>query len=86
MTTLQVSQFKARCLRLLKQVQRTGEELTVTLRGKPLATVGPPRTSSSKGSVRQTLRELRGLLEKEQAGLEAPPRRKRPSAQRPLPE
>ncbi len=37
-----ISEFKATCLRLLAEVERTGEPILVTKRGKPLATVGPP--------------------------------------------
>jgi prevent-host-death family protein len=41
MKTILVSEFKAKCIRLLKQVQKTKEPLVVTLRGKPLARVEP---------------------------------------------
>lgn len=34
-----ISEFKAKCLQLLKQTSDSGEELVVTLRGKPLARV-----------------------------------------------
>jgi prevent-host-death family protein len=33
------AEFKAHCLRLLDEVQRTGESITVTKRGKPVAEV-----------------------------------------------
>lgn len=36
-----VSEFKAKCIAVLKEVQRTREPLVITLRGKPLATVQP---------------------------------------------
>ena len=35
------AEFKANCLRLMAEVQAGGEPITVTKRGKPLATVGP---------------------------------------------
>ena len=35
--------FKAQCLRLLDQVSRTGEELVILKRGRPVARVGPAR-------------------------------------------
>lgn len=41
MKTIMVSEFKAKCIGLLKQVQKTKEPLVVTLRGKPLARVEP---------------------------------------------
>jgi prevent-host-death family protein len=37
------SDFKARCLRLLDQVSRTGEELVILKRGRPVARVVPAR-------------------------------------------
>ena len=41
MKTILVSEFKAKCIGLLKQVQKTKKPLVVTLRGKPLARVEP---------------------------------------------
>ncbi len=35
--------FKARCLRLLDEVSRTGEELVILKRGRPVARVVPAR-------------------------------------------
>lgn len=37
------SAFKAQCLRLLDQVSRTGEELIILKRGRPVARVVPAR-------------------------------------------
>ena len=34
-----VTQFKAKCLRLLDQVSKSGQPLVITKRGKPLARV-----------------------------------------------
>jgi prevent-host-death family protein len=39
METVSVSEFKATCLELLSKVQRTGEPILITKRGKPLAQV-----------------------------------------------
>jgi len=41
MRTMLVSEFKAKCIAILKDVQRTRQPIIVTLRGKPLATVQP---------------------------------------------
>jgi prevent-host-death family protein len=41
MKKIQISTFKAQCLRLLDEVNRTGEEITVTRNGKPLVVVNP---------------------------------------------
>lgn len=40
-TAIPAGQFKARCLALLDRVARTGEEVVVTKRGKPVARVVP---------------------------------------------
>ena len=39
MTTWTATEFKARCLELLDEVQRTGVELVITKRGRPVARV-----------------------------------------------
>ena len=36
-----MAEFKANCTRLLREVQAGGEPITVTSRGKPVATVTP---------------------------------------------
>jgi prevent-host-death family protein len=41
MDTINVARFKATCLSLLDQVERTGQPIRVTRRGKPLAQVSP---------------------------------------------
>lgn len=41
MRTMLVSEFKAKCIAALKEVQRTRRPVLITLRGKPLATVQP---------------------------------------------
>ncbi len=41
-TTIAISEFKATCLRVLKQVKRTGTSVMVTKRGAPVAMVVPP--------------------------------------------
>jgi prevent-host-death family protein len=51
-------EFKARCLRLMDEVQATGEEVIITKRGKPVAKLVPfekrPATlfGIMKGSVK----------------------------------
>ena len=39
--TVPVTEFKANCLKLLEQMNKTGNRLVVTKRGKPLARVEP---------------------------------------------
>ncbi len=40
---INASLFKARCLRLLDEVSRTGEELVILKRGRPVARLVPAR-------------------------------------------
>lgn len=35
------AEFKAHCLRILDEIERTGEPVTVTKRGRPFAQVNP---------------------------------------------
>jgi prevent-host-death family protein len=41
MKTVLVSEFKAKCIGLLKNVQKTKEPIVVTRRGEPIARVEP---------------------------------------------
>lgn len=41
MKTMLMSEFKAKCIAALKEVQRSREPMIVTLRGKPLVTIQP---------------------------------------------
>ena len=38
---IKASEFKAKCLALLDEVERTGETLVITKKGKPVAEVTP---------------------------------------------
>jgi prevent-host-death family protein len=40
--TVGMAEFKANCTRLLREVGQGGEPITVTSRGKPVATITPP--------------------------------------------
>jgi prevent-host-death family protein len=44
------TEFKAKCLALLADVREKGDTITVTKRGKAMATVGPVRRSVRKSS------------------------------------
>ena len=37
-----MAEFKAHCTRLLRELERDGEPITVTNRGKPVAVISPP--------------------------------------------
>jgi prevent-host-death family protein len=41
MKTMRAGEFKARCLRVMDQVQKTREPLVITKRGKPVAKLVP---------------------------------------------
>ena len=51
MTTIQASEFKAKCLALMDQVARTGETIVVTKNGKPVAELRPHRPPRIKSPL-----------------------------------
>ena len=57
MEEIAVSKFKATCLAVLKQVNRTGEPVLVTRFGKPVAEIVPP---SPAAQPRRVLGQMRG--------------------------
>ena len=48
MKEIQISTFKAECLRLLDEVSRTKEGLTVTRHGKPLVVIQPVKEHQAR--------------------------------------
>jgi prevent-host-death family protein len=42
-TTVSATEFKAKCLALLDQVDEEGGTITITKRGRPVAVVGPAK-------------------------------------------
>jgi prevent-host-death family protein len=49
------TEFKAKCLSMLDDIAQNGGTITVTKRGKPVATVGPaatPKRRSSRGILK----------------------------------
>lgn len=63
--TFSISEFKSKSLGLLEQVSRTGEAITVTKRGKPIAKVIPIAIAEDKpvpGKLRETLVDEGDLL------------------------
>jgi prevent-host-death family protein len=51
MATIQASKFKAQCLALMDHVARTGETLTITKNGKPVAELRPHRPPRAKSHI-----------------------------------
>ena len=43
-----MAEFKANCTRLLRELEQSGESITVTVRGKPVAVVNPPEAKPAK--------------------------------------
>ena len=65
MKTMLVSEFKAKCIGVLKEVQRTGEPVVVTLRGKPIVRVEPLKARKKGkrlGSLKGTIQAHRNLV------------------------
>lgn len=65
MKKVQISTFKAQCLRLLDEVNRTGETLTVTRNGKPLVVVTPVtdiKIRAEFGIAKETGKVLEDLI------------------------
>ena len=65
MKTILVSEFKAKCIAILKDVERSGEPVVVTLRGRPLARVEPVRGErpvKRLGLLKGTMRIRRDLV------------------------
>jgi prevent-host-death family protein len=48
MKTVILSTFKAQCISLLREAQRTAEPIIVTRRGRPLARIEPVREPTPK--------------------------------------
>ena len=58
MQEVAISEFKAKCLALLEQVQKTQQPLRITRFGKPVAEVVPPtpeKTNDWMGSMKDLI-------------------------------
>ena len=53
-----MTEFKAKCLRLLDDVEKKGDRITITKRGRPVAQVGPPPAvlRSSRGMWKDSVK------------------------------
>ena len=45
---MKASEFKAKCLAVMDEVERTGQAVVITKNGKPVAELVPPRASRPK--------------------------------------
>jgi prevent-host-death family protein len=48
MKTMRISEFKTHALRILEEIAETREQITITKRGKPIATVVPYQGENGK--------------------------------------
>ena len=65
MKDVSISEFKAKCLGLIEQVQKTRQPLRITRHGKPVAEVvpaGPDPKRSFLGSMRGTVEILGDIV------------------------
>jgi prevent-host-death family protein len=65
MKEVAISEFKAKCLALLDQVQKTKKPIRITRRGKPIAEVVPPtpvRSNDWIGSMKDEMEILGDLI------------------------
>lgn len=66
MKQIAISEFKAKCLAILDQVQKTKRPVRITRRGKPIAEVVPPSPESRKdifGFMRGSVEILGDIIE-----------------------
>ncbi len=59
MQMVTATEFKAKCLRLLDEVNRTGEELVISKHGKPVARVVPENPKKPWLALRDGIDRLR---------------------------
>jgi prevent-host-death family protein len=56
---ISASEFKAKCLACLDEIEHTGESITVTRRGHPIAVLGPARQGVRKSPRNRWARKAR---------------------------
>ncbi len=59
METMVISEFKAKCIRVVKDINRTKHPLVITLRGVPVARIEPIRSKGAKrelGTMKGTVK------------------------------
>jgi prevent-host-death family protein len=69
---MSATEFKAKCSAVLDDVQTNGNTVTVTKRGRPVATIGPAKTKkfkSLKGCLEGIVVFPEGWLEESRANM-----------------
>ena len=61
---ISVTEFKQRCLEIIRRVEKTGKGVTLTRRGRPVARIQPPLSGGETGARKpwEQLRALGGQL------------------------
>ena len=49
---ISITEFKQRCLEILREVERTGQAVTIRRRGKIVARVEPPSPSQARANMK----------------------------------
>jgi len=65
MKQVAISEFKAKCLALLAEVQKTKQPILVTRRGKPVAEVSAPKPTENRdwmGSMKDRIQILGDIV------------------------
>jgi prevent-host-death family protein len=62
--TVPVTEFKAKCLRLLDEVEKKGDRIIITKRGRPVAQVGPAEATRSplRGTWKDSVKILGDIV------------------------
>jgi len=63
MQQINASDFKARCLSILDEVNRTGQPVTILKRGKPVAQLVPPAQQYPQHTLFGSMRILGDIVE-----------------------
>lgn len=69
---LSASEFKAKCLACLSEIEQSGEPITITRRGRPVAVLGPAKRTSMKSPRNSWARKgriLADILNKDMSAL-----------------
>jgi len=59
MRLVSATEFKAKCLAMLDEIEQHGEPITITRRGLPVAVLGPPGNDSWKSPRNSWARRAR---------------------------
>jgi len=59
---IKASEFKARCLAVLDEVERTRQPVVITKRGKPVAKLVPPDRHNARGILKGRLEIIGDII------------------------